>query len=55
MSFWCFCEKVSGFVGQDVTLAYIQVVHRKWLQNKTVGEAADAIRTLEGKKSCPTQ
>lgn len=43
MSFWKFCEKVSGFVGEELVLTYIRTVRVQWEANKTVGEVADHI------------
>jgi len=50
MSFWKFCEKISGFVGEDLTITYINVVRIKWRNNNTVDEAVKAIQESEGNR-----
>lgn len=44
MGFWKFCEKVSGFVGEELVLTYIRTIRVQWGANRTVGEVADHIR-----------
>jgi hypothetical protein len=46
MSFWRYCEKVSVSVGIELTLDYIHLVRKYWVQNKSVGEAVDALHGL---------
>ena len=50
MSFWTYCEKVSGFVGSDLVVSHISMVRIKWNHNKTVIECVDAIRESEGNR-----
>jgi len=38
MSFFKYCEKVSGFLGIKLVLDNIHVIHRNWAHNKTVSE-----------------
>lgn len=44
MTFWKFCEKVSGFVGERTVLNNILNVRIAWDANKTVAEAVELIR-----------
>lgn len=44
MDFWKFCEKVSGCVGQKIVIQYCQLVYDMYMENKTVGEVAEAFK-----------
>jgi hypothetical protein len=47
MSFWKYCEKVSGFIGMDETIKHIDNVYIFYLNYKTVEECYLFIKTLE--------
>jgi len=50
MSFWRFCEKVSGFVGEELVLTYIRSIRVKWEADQTVGAVVDSIRESESNR-----
>lgn len=45
MGFWRYCEKVEGFVGNALVIKYIGRVRQFWEENRTVGEAAEHLKS----------
>jgi len=47
MSFWRYCERVEGLVGQTLVVKHIETVWSDWAHNNSVGECAAWIEKLE--------